>query len=72
MRSRFAFAQFGAAARRRGGLGICLALCWLAQGLSANAQNRKATIVTFDPPGSFRRTFAYAINPAGAITGYSS
>jgi len=43
-------------------------------GLSANAQQRKAAIITFDAPGagtgSGQGTFPFAINPAGAITGF--
>jgi uncharacterized membrane protein len=36
--------------------------------LSANANERKTAIITFDVPGA-QGTFAYAISPQGAITG---
>ena len=70
MREQLAFAQFGAAARRIGALALCLALCALGPGLSANAQDRQATIITFDAPGSIEGTFPQGITPAGAITGF--
>ena len=76
MRSRFAFGQFGAASRGKGALALCLALCTLGLGLSAKAQDRKATIITFDAPGAgtgtFQGTIPEDINPAGVITGVYS
>jgi hypothetical protein len=61
-------------ARRKAALVFGLALCTLVLGLSANAQDRKATIVTFDAPGAGtaagQGTFAYNINPSGTIAGY--
>src|SRR5271167_2646128 len=68
MRSEFAFGQLGAASRRKGALALCLTLCTLGLGLSANGQNRKATIITVDAPGAFEGTFPQGITPAGAIT----
>jgi hypothetical protein len=65
----------GAAAlgRRKVALAVCLALCTLGLGFSANAQ--EGTFVTFDAPGAgmeaFSGTFPFAIDPAGAITGTS-
>jgi hypothetical protein len=42
--------------------------------LSANANERKTTIITFDAPGSgtgaFQGTTSLAISPNGTITGY--
>jgi hypothetical protein len=38
--------------------------------LSANANERKITIITFDVPGAVNGTFPVSINPAGAIAGY--
>jgi hypothetical protein len=55
-------------ARRKEPLG--LVFCMLVLGLSANAQDYNATIITFDPPDSVY-TYSEAINPAGAIAGYS-
>ncbi len=37
--------------------------------LGLTVQNPAQTIITFDPPGS-TNTYAFGINPAGAITGY--
>jgi hypothetical protein len=71
MTDRVALAEFCAVVRRKGGLALCLALCTLGLGLSATAH--EPTIITFDAPGagteSFQGTFAFSINPAGAITG---
>src|SRR5947209_2223191 len=56
----------------RRSLGLCLAFCGLALGLSSTA--RAATFTTFDAPGAGtgpgQGTFATSLNPAGAITGY--
>jgi hypothetical protein len=38
--------------------------------LSANANERKTVIITFDAPGAVNGTLAVAINPEGAITGF--
>ena len=38
--------------------------------LSANANERKTTIITFDVPGAVNGTSPSSISPAGAITGY--
>jgi len=74
MRNRFAFVQLRAAAGRKGALALCLGLFTLGLGHSAKAQNRKATIITFNAPGagtgSGQGTFPLAINPAGTITGF--
>ncbi len=76
MTNRLAFAQFCSAAPRKGALALCLALCTLGLGLSAKAQDRKATIITFDAPGAgtgtFQGTIPEDINPAGVITGVYS
>ena len=45
-------------------LAICLVCCWLGFSVKAHA----ATFTTIDPPGSIY-TYAWSINPAGAITG---
>ncbi len=72
MRKQLVFAQFGAGARRIGGLVLGLLICTLGPGLCARAQ--QGTFTTFDAPGagtgSGQGTFAFAINPAGVITGY--
>jgi len=69
-----AFAQFCAAALRKGAQALCLTLCALGLGLSANAQDRKTTIITFDVPsaatGPGQGTSATVINPAGVIAGH--
>src|SRR5262249_33529009 len=54
-------------------LAVCLTLATLGLGLSANANERNTCFTTFHAPGAgtgpFQGTFAYAINPAGAIAG---
>ena len=54
-------------------LAVCVAMCTLAQGFSANAQERNITFITFDAPGAGtgpgQGTNPFNINPAGAITG---
>src|SRR5215470_78695 len=54
-------------------LAVCLTLATLGLGLSANAQERTPTFITFDAPGAGtgpgQGTFPNAINPAGAIGG---
>ena len=54
-------------------LAVCVAMCTLAQGFSANAQERNITFITFDAPGAGtgpgQGTFPNAINPVGAIGG---
>jgi hypothetical protein len=47
---------------------LCLALCILGLGLSATADDHKATIITFDAPGAAGTT-PYSISSTGAITG---
>jgi hypothetical protein len=47
---------------------VCLTLATLGLSLSANAQERRTTFITFDAPGAIG-TAAYAINPAGEIAG---
>jgi hypothetical protein len=67
MTNRLAFAHFCSAARRKGALALCLALCTLGLGLSGSASEPKFT--TIDPTGSTYTTTT-DINPAGAVTGY--
>ena len=54
-------------------LAVCLTLATLALGLSANANERETCFITFDAPGAgtgpFQGTFAFSINPGGAIAG---
>ncbi len=73
MTNQLAFTQFCSGAPRKGTLGLCLALCTLGLGLSASAQDHKATIITFDAPGAqvsqFSGTMAYLITPAGEVGG---
>jgi len=38
--------------------------------LSANANERKTAIITFDAPGAVNGTSALAINPRGSIIGF--
>jgi hypothetical protein len=58
------------AARRKGRLAPCLALCMLGLGVSATAQ----TITSFNASGAGtgvnQGTFSGSINPAGVIAGY--
>src|SRR5262249_1711313 len=68
MTNRFTLAQFCSAARRKGPLALCLALCTLGLGFSEGA--RKPGLTTFDVPGTDNRTFAICINSPGAVTGY--
>jgi hypothetical protein len=55
-------------------MALCLALCTLGLGLSANAGGTKTTITTFDAPGAGtapgQGTFANGMNNSGAITGF--
>src|SRR5437667_337320 len=59
--------------RLRSTLAVCLTLATLGLGLSADAQARNTTFITFDAPGAgtgaFQGTFALDINQAGAIAG---
>ena len=48
---------------------ILISAITLCLALSVSASAKQPTIITFDPPGSVA-TFAYAISPAGAITGF--
>jgi len=50
----------------KGALALCLALCTSGFGLSANAQNREATIISFDAPGEVNGTFVFGLNRSGA------
>src|SRR5262249_4194671 len=57
-------------------LAVCLTLATLGLGLSANAQERTPTFITFDAPGAgtgpFQGTVPQSVdcmNPAGAIVG---
>jgi len=68
MRKRFGFAQLGATARRCVAARLGLVLWTL--GLSLSVTAREPTFTTFDAPGAVNGTFARAINPASAITGY--
>jgi hypothetical protein len=54
-------------ARRKLALALCVALC--TAGLAFAHSDDKATIITFDPPGS-TFTIAQSINPSGTIAGY--
>jgi hypothetical protein len=53
---------------------LCLVLCILGLGLSANAGGKKTTITVFDAPGAGtvagQGTFANGMNDSGAITGF--
>src|SRR5262245_18142267 len=49
-------------------LAVCLTLVTLLLGLSANAQERKTTFITFDVPGALG-TAGYAITHAGQLAG---
>jgi hypothetical protein len=69
MRGQSVFAQLNLGTRRLAVLPLALVICTLGVGLSAKAQDRKAAIITFDPPGS-TLTYAEAINPAGVIAGF--
>src|SRR5215472_15835806 len=73
MRSRFGFGQFGTPARRKTLLALSLVMCTLGLGLSAAAQERKATFITFDVPGAgtgaLQGTYAYATLPGGLTEG---
>src|SRR2546430_925587 len=55
-------------------MALCLVLCTLGLGLSANAGRTKTTITKFDVPGSGtaanQGTLALGINPVGTITGF--
>src|SRR5437899_1818506 len=55
-------------------MALCLVLCTLGLGHSANAGGTKTTITTFDAPGAGtaagQGTIAFAINLSGAITGF--
>ncbi len=72
MKNSIISAQFWTAVRRKGALALCLALCVLGLGLSANAQN--GHIIKFDVPGAGtgagQGTIPYYINGAEAITGW--
>lgn len=56
--------------QRKTPLALCAAICALGLGISATAQDRKPTIITFDAPGSVGGTNVQDISPAGAITGF--
>jgi hypothetical protein len=64
----------GIAARQS--LLLAFAVCLVTSGfaLSANANERKTALITFDAPGAgkgaFQGTQGIAISPEGAITGY--
>jgi len=72
MASKSKFTKFVGLARSRGWVAFCLALWLLGLGLSGSA--REPSFITFEAPGaatgSFQGTIPFAINPAGAITGY--
>jgi hypothetical protein len=55
-------------------MALCLVLCTLGLGLSANAGGTKTIITTFDAPGAGtaagQGTFANGMNDLGAITGF--
>jgi hypothetical protein len=76
MASKSEFIKFVALTRARGWATLCLALWFLGLGLSAKAQDRKASIITIDAPGAGtsagQGTSTFAINPAGVITGFLS
>lgn len=71
-RLRIAIGAAAPVARRKVVLALCLVLCALGPGLSANAQ--QGTFVTFDAPGagtgSDQGTYAMSMDTAGDITGY--
>ena len=73
MTNRLAFDQFCSAVRRKGALALCLGLCVLGPGLSATADDHKATIITFEAPGAgtgaYQGTYGFGLNDLGAITG---
>ncbi len=68
-----AFSEFCSEVDRKAALALCLALCMLGLGVSANAEQGKAAIVTFEVQGvgtdPGQGTLPYGINQAGAITG---
>src|SRR5437899_13105271 len=64
--NRLAFANFLTLTRRRGSLGLCLALCSGLLGVCSNAFAQ--SFATFDAPGG-EGTVAVSINQNGAITG---
>jgi hypothetical protein len=72
MTNHITFAQFCSAARQKGALALCLALCMPGLGLSASP--KKPTIITFDAPGAGtginQGTAGLGNNTAGAITGF--
>src|ERR1700747_2548626 len=65
--------QFCSAARRKGVLGLCMALCTLGCGSTASGQ--EPHIVSFDAPGADTKpgdlngTYPGGINNGGVITG---
>jgi len=74
MTNRFALDRFCSAVRRRGALALCLALCTLGLGLSATADDHKASIITIDAPGAGtapgQGTQANVVNPEGTVAGW--
>jgi hypothetical protein len=73
MKNYLVFAQFCSGAGRKAALALCLPFCTLGLGLSANGEQDKAEIVTFDVQGAGtganQGTEALGINLEGAITG---
>ena len=73
MENCFACAQLCSGAGRKAALALCLAFCMLGLGLSVNAEQGEAGIITFDVggagTGAYQGTSPYGVNPAGAITG---
>ena len=71
MTNHITFAQFCSAVRRNDVLALCLVLCTLGLGLSANAQEPQIT--TFDAPGAgtiandYNGTFSTGINLLGTV-----
>jgi hypothetical protein len=63
---RLTFTQFCSAARQKGALALCLALCTLGLGLSGSAREPKFTTIN---PTDSTYTLPQDINPAGAIVG---
>jgi hypothetical protein len=79
MKNWFAFANSCIATGRKRTLAVCLLLCALGPAISAKAQDRKGTIITFDAPGAVAvsspicfpcGTVAFHVNDRGETVGW--